>query len=539
MIPDKISQFKTDNPLKKLYRTINNIKVGVFLGMNRRWNKQDIVASINHLEVIKNVIAEGETGSRYSFMVIMSSAIAVLGLLLSSPAVVIGAMLISPLMSPIMSLGFSFCVLNFWWIKKSLQGIVWGSLLAITISALIVALSPISDPTPEIIARTQPNLFDLMVAIFSGLAGGYSTIRKKGDTIVGVAIATALMPPLAVVGYGIATFNWVIAEGAFFLFMTNLLAICFTVVAITKWYGFGSYNSDKYSAWQGLVIFIVFVFLSIPLGLSLKNIAYQSYSTKVAKGDIQKYFQSANSRFTNFSISFKGKKDIIIDAVLVTDKYLPSAKKDLEKQIAQDLNHDVILSLDQIVIAKDEQNSIVDNTQMPNQIQPAQVNQKDDLSQTIRNIISLPIEFIKINYDKNKILIYPQLTSSLDISLLRDQEKIVRAKFPGWIIFTIPNAQTIPTITFKKGEYKIDETINIDDIIWLLKRWNVYNVSLSGYSNKKAESEKLSNQTLTKQRLKTISKILEDEGFEIKQTEIYTSSNGIAESGYVEIKTNN
>lgn len=157
----------------------------------RQWWYNKYVLSIDHEAVIQHVREEGRLTSRFSFMVTMACAIAILGLLLSSPAVVIGAMLISPLMAPIMSLGFSICLLDIQQMKKAIESVSVGVLLALLVSWMIVTLSPITDATPEIMARTQPNLFDLLIAIFSGLAGGYAVIKRKGETIVGVAL-----PPL-------------------------------------------------------------------------------------------------------------------------------------------------------------------------------------------------------------------------------------------------------------------------------------------------------------------------------------------------------
>ncbi|MEM7678349.1 MAG: DUF389 domain-containing protein, partial [Myxococcota bacterium] len=159
---------------------------------------------MDHDEVEARIHSDGAFTGRFGFMIIMACAIATLGLLLSSPAVIIGAMLISPLMGPIMLFGFSLALLDFAALRRSIFALSIGIGLALGISFFIVNLSPLTQTTPEIIARTRPNLFDLLVAVFSGLAGGYAVINKKGETIVGVAIATALMPPLAVVGYGLA-----------------------------------------------------------------------------------------------------------------------------------------------------------------------------------------------------------------------------------------------------------------------------------------------------------------------------------------------
>ncbi len=136
-----------------------------------------------------------------------------LGLLLSSPAVVIGAMLISPLMSPILGLGFSLALFDFAEMRRSLTALAIGSAAAVIFTVVIVTASPLKATTAEILARTRPSLFDLLVALFAALAGTFAIIRGRGETIVGVAIATALMPPLAVVGYGIATWNLPVLAG--------------------------------------------------------------------------------------------------------------------------------------------------------------------------------------------------------------------------------------------------------------------------------------------------------------------------------------
>ncbi len=201
-------------------------------------------------------------------MVVMSCGIAILGLLQNSAAVIIGAMLISPLMAPIVALGFSLCRLDYRQMQRSLATIAAGILLALAIAVLIVLASPLRDPTEEILARTQPNLFDLLVAVFSGLAGGYAVIRGRGETIVGVAIAAALMPPLAVTGYGLATGQASVAMGFGFLFMTNLLAIAVSVSLVARWYGFGPQATPTRHTWQAAIVFATFAALSVPLGLS-------------------------------------------------------------------------------------------------------------------------------------------------------------------------------------------------------------------------------------------------------------------------------
>jgi uncharacterized membrane protein len=100
-------------------------------------------------------------------------------------------------------------------------------------------------PTAEILARTRPNLFDPLVALFAALAGTFAIIRGRGGTIVGVAIATALMPPLAVVGYGLAAWNMPVLSGSLALFVTNCMTIAPSATIMARVYGFGHYLSGR------------------------------------------------------------------------------------------------------------------------------------------------------------------------------------------------------------------------------------------------------------------------------------------------------
>jgi len=166
----------------------------------------------------------------YILELLLSAGIATFGLVLNSPAVVIGAMLISPLMGPILAAGLAFATADLYMGIKSLVSIVLSSLAAILFSAWLVWLLPFQSPTSEILARTHPNLLDLGVALLSGLAGSIVVCRGGGGggvtALPGVAIAVALMPPLCTVGFGVGnSMNWAIVSGAGLLYLTNLAAI--------------------------------------------------------------------------------------------------------------------------------------------------------------------------------------------------------------------------------------------------------------------------------------------------------------------------
>lgn len=165
--------------------------------------------------------------------------IASIGLNVNSPAVVIGAMLISPLMGPIMGIGLGVGINDFELIVKALKN--WGIAAGISIltSALYFAITPLNEAQSELLARTTPTLWDVMIALFGGLAGIVAgSRREKSNAIPGVAIATALMPPLCTAGYGLATgqFNYFI--GAFYLFFINSVFISLSTFLIVRLLGY-------------------------------------------------------------------------------------------------------------------------------------------------------------------------------------------------------------------------------------------------------------------------------------------------------------
>jgi uncharacterized hydrophobic protein (TIGR00271 family) len=172
----------------------------------------------------------------YWLQVIFACGIATLGLVLNSPAVVIGAMLISPMMEPILANGLSLVLGDFYLGLKSLVSILLSALTAICFSALLVALLPFKTITGEIAARIQPTALDLTVALFCGLAGAVGTClsqTRAGTAAPGVAIAVALMPPLCVVGFGVGVgLDLRIIKGGGLLFLANLVAIIFSSMLV-------------------------------------------------------------------------------------------------------------------------------------------------------------------------------------------------------------------------------------------------------------------------------------------------------------------
>lgn len=169
--------------------------------------------------------------------------IASIGLNVNSAAVVIGAMLISPLMSPIVGAGFSLGIYDFNLLKKSLSNLLNATIIGLVFSTIYFYLSPFKEIQSELLARTSPTIYDVMIAFFGGLVGVIAITRKeKGNPIPGVAIATALMPPLCTAGYGLAIGNMSYFFGALFLYTINCVFICISTYAIVKYLKYPSFQ---------------------------------------------------------------------------------------------------------------------------------------------------------------------------------------------------------------------------------------------------------------------------------------------------------
>lgn len=169
------------------------------------------------------------------WILIFAILIASIGLNVNSTAVVIGAMLISPLMGPIMGIGLGAGINDFALIKKALRNLGIAVVISVLTSALYFWITPLHEAQSELLARTYPTLWDVLIAFFGGLAGIVVGSRKeKTNAIPGVAIATALMPPLCTAGYGLANWNWVYFVGAFYLFFINSVFISVATFLIVR-----------------------------------------------------------------------------------------------------------------------------------------------------------------------------------------------------------------------------------------------------------------------------------------------------------------
>lgn len=447
-----------------------------------RWWRRAIVAPTDHERIMVRIVEESGWSPRYAFMTMMSAGIAVLGLLLSSPAVVIGAMLISPLMNPILGLGFSLALFDFSEMRRAVIALAIGSVAAVVFTALIVMLSPLQAPTPEIIARTRPNLFDLAVALFAALAGTFAIIRGRGDTVVGVAIATALMPPLAVVGYGLATWNLAVLGGALALFVTNFVTIALSATIMARFYGFGHHLSSQQSWTQTVLLFLVFVVMAIPLGISLKRIATEAVIVSQVRSALAQQFGS-RARVTQLDVDFE-KEPIAIRSVVITPRDTVHQAKKVEADLRAQLERPLSLQLDQVLLdpgarALDAQK---EELRQAGDAVAAETALVSTISRGLGLAAGVEPEKVIIDRQHRRATVAAAVLPGAELATYRTLEQRAASQAGDWDIALVPPQGQLPEIGFADNSDTLDSDglANVDLSAWAAHRWNLRALAVPG-----------------------------------------------------------
>ena len=203
------------------------------------------------IEIVRELSESASPGFDFFLLVVLSCSIATMGLVTNSPAVIIGAMLVAPLMSPIIGLGLASIVGNARLAESAISALVRGAGLAVLLSTVMTLINrnlpfvALQELPGEILARTHPSPIDLVIALAGGLAAAYAMTRPNiSAALPGVAIATALMPPLCTIGVGLALERWDVAGGATLLFITNAITIAFAAALIFFLQGFAPAQHD-------------------------------------------------------------------------------------------------------------------------------------------------------------------------------------------------------------------------------------------------------------------------------------------------------
>lgn len=228
------------------------------------------------------LLADSTLDINYVVLILGSCAIATLGLLSNSAAVIIGAMIVAPLMLPIRGLAFGALDGDVILVRFSLTAITVGTLLAIVLSGLLGDLVGLAEFGSEVFSRSKPTLLDLGIAIAAGGIGGFALVHPKvSSSLAGVAIAVALMPPVCVIGLGLSHANWSLSLGATLLYLTNLLGITLSCMLVFLITGYISLRRARQALGWTLVFTAI---LLIPLVVSFVQLVRQNQLEASLKG---------------------------------------------------------------------------------------------------------------------------------------------------------------------------------------------------------------------------------------------------------------
>lgn len=302
----------TNDILKKTRLTAVEILKKYFNAMPDKENEEDTIKSIS-----AGVSFHGAT----LWVLVFAIFIASLGLNVNSTAVIIGAMLISPLMGPIIGMGLAVGINDFELLKRSAKNYVVATVISVITATVYFLLTPLDEAQSELLARTSPTLYDVLIALFGGAAGIVALATKgKGNVLPGVAIATALMPPLCTAGFGIATGNFYYFLGAFYLFFINTVFISLATylgVRMMKFKQKSFIDSDHYAKVRRYIIITVAVTM-VPAAFMTYNIIKES----IFKTNVNKFVNDKLENVGTWVISYDINKDSLTLRIIAVGKEL-------------------------------------------------------------------------------------------------------------------------------------------------------------------------------------------------------------------------
>lgn len=278
----------------------------------------------------------------YLTLMILSALLATTGLFANSTPVVIGAMILSPLMAPIVSLSMGIIRSERSFLEQSTKTLAIGIAMALLFSSLFTILIPLHQITPEMQGRLNPNLLDLMVAVFSGIAGAYATAKEEvSKSLAGVAIAVALVPPLSVAGIGIGLWNLDVIYGSSLLFITNLVGITMSASLTFIVLGYAPVKRAK----KGILFTLVMlVFITLPLFYSFSHIVETNKYLNALKTITTMKVDNKNIKLHIQNLDTKDEK-IFIELEIISSQSLSHIELEhIKAEIQKHLKKRVVLS---------------------------------------------------------------------------------------------------------------------------------------------------------------------------------------------------
>ncbi|MBP1672295.1 MAG: hypothetical protein H6Q25_110 [Bacteroidetes bacterium] len=320
-----------------------------FFNLSHELEKHETI----HNEIQKGIIFKGTN----LWILVFAILVASIGLNMNSTAVIIGAMLISPLMGPITGMGYSIAIYDGTLFSKSLKNFSFAVITSLLTSTLYFTLSPIATAHSELLARTSPTIYDVLIALFGGGAGIVAlSSKQKGNVLPGVAIATALMPPLCTAGYGLATAQFHFFFGAFYLFLINTIFIALAATWVSKLFKFPISNvvdikkKTKINRWLTFIISLILI-PSIYFG-------YQLVKEERFKQNAEKFIDNVSFYEGRFLLKNEIKADKKwIKLVYAGNKLTEKQKQEITQKLSDfDLTGDLIIEQGFSLNADDSQN---------------------------------------------------------------------------------------------------------------------------------------------------------------------------------------
>ena len=369
-------------------------------------------------EVLDNVKANISFRGSNLWILACAIMVASIGLNVNSTAVVIGAMLISPLMGPIVGAGFGLGMQDFGLLKRALKNLMVASIVGLAVSTFYFFLSPFKETQTELLSRTSPNIYDILIAFFGGLVGVIAITRvEKGNPIPGVAIATALMPPLCTAGYEIAHGNWVLAAGALYLFTINSVFIALSAMFVIRYFHVEQKHFVDLATTQRVkrYTFIIALLTTLP---SL-YLAYALVQEEVFKAKANEFIeQEINTKSIYVAQTHIKAKQKNIDITIMGEYLTPDRIEALNNKLSQTL-HGAHLQIHQasgqgIDINALKSGLLSDLTSKSTQ----SMNEKDQLIQSLQALVSAQqkaqqdeakLQTNMLQIQKELLILYPNI----------------------------------------------------------------------------------------------------------------------------------
>ena len=301
-----------------------NIREYFHISITRN-DEQEIIESVK-----KGIVFKGFN----LWVLVFAIFVASLGLNVNSTAVIIGAMLISPLMGPIIGMGLAVGISDFDMLKRSFKHYALSAGVSVVTATIYFLLSPINEAQSELLARTSPNIYDVLIAFFGGMAGVVAICAKeKGNVIPGVAIATALMPPLCTAGFGLAQGEWTFFLGALYLFFINTVFISLATYLGVRFFRFQrqTYVDKKRGKLVNRYIMAIVIATIIPAIFTTVRIVRESMFQNRANNFINNELAFAGTQVIQRDISWGDKAiKVILIGKKIQDARIDSARANMK-----------------------------------------------------------------------------------------------------------------------------------------------------------------------------------------------------------------